>query len=154
MSTLQTLAQALEKKKAELVKLEAELLEAREKELTALPAQVGLESVDELIKALAAFASPRMKGLLGGKAASPRAARVGASTATGEPAVRKSAKTAPDGTSSRRTRTKITDEIKAQVKKLSEEGKTGLEIAAAAGVSLPSVANIKRELGLTKPRAK
>jgi len=153
MSTLQTLAQALEEKKAELVRLEAELLEAREKELIALPAQVGLGSVDELIKALAAFASPRLKGLLGGKAAGPRITSAGASTAAGTPA-RKSAKTAPDGTSVRRKRATITDEIKALVKRLSEEGKTGAEIAAAAGVSLPSVANIKRELGLTKPRAK
>lgn len=154
MSTLQTLAQTLEKKKAELVKLEAELLEAREKELTALPAQVGLESVDELIKALAAFASPRMKRLLAGKVVHARTAAAGVATTAVASARRKSAKSAPDGTSSRRTRTKITDEIKAQVKTLTEEGKTGAEIAAVAGISLPSVANIKRELGLTKPRAK
>ncbi len=153
MSTLQTLAQTLEKKKAELAKLEVELHEAREKELTALPAQVGLESVDELIKALAPFASPRMKGLLAGKATSARTSNASAATEK-KPAARKRAASTAENPAGRRTRTKITDEIKAQVKTLSEEGKTGAEIAAAVGVSLPSVANIKRELGLTKPRAK
>jgi len=50
------------------------------------------------------------------------------------------------------TRAKITPEIKAQVKTLALEGKTALEIATTTGISVPSVANIKKELGLVKKR--
>jgi hypothetical protein len=49
-------------------------------------------------------------------------------------------------------RAKITPEIKSQVKALVGEGKTGGEIAAKLGISVPSVANIKKELGLVKKR--
>jgi hypothetical protein len=52
----------------------------------------------------------------------------------------------------RRTRAVITDETRAQVKKLVAGGKTGAEIAKAVGVSLPSVQNIKKSLGLVKAR--
>ena len=37
---------------------------------------------------------------------------------------------------------------RAKVKKLVEDGKTGAEIAKAAGISLPSVHNVKKSLGL------
>lgn len=53
-----------------------------------------------------------------------------------------------------RTRATITDETKAQVKKLVGEKKTGEEIAAALGISVPSVQNIKKELKLTNIRKK
>jgi DNA-binding CsgD family transcriptional regulator len=39
------------------------------------------------------------------------------------------------------------------VKKLVEGGKTGSQIAKALGISLPSVQNIKKSLGLVKARA-
>lgn len=51
-----------------------------------------------------------------------------------------------------RKRTKITPEIKAKVKALAGEDKTAAEIASAVGISVPSVANIKKELGLVKKR--
>ena len=50
----------------------------------------------------------------------------------------------------RRKRAIIDDQTKALVKKLAGEGKTGAEIAETAGISVPSVQNIKKELGLTK----
>jgi DNA-binding NarL/FixJ family response regulator len=53
----------------------------------------------------------------------------------------------------RRKRAKITPEIKQKVKALVAAGKTGLKIAGQLGISLPSVQNIKRELGLVKKRA-
>lgn len=56
------------------------------------------------------------------------------------------------GRGKRRKRVAITAEIKAKVKALAQEGKSGKEIVAATGISLPSVQNIKRELGLTKAR--
>ena len=56
------------------------------------------------------------------------------------------------GGKKRRTRAVITDATRAQVKKLVEAGKTGGEIATAVGISLPSVQNIKKALGLVKKR--
>lgn len=53
-----------------------------------------------------------------------------------------------------RKRAIINEETKAKVKALVAGGKTGLEIAAAVGISVPSVHNIKKELGLTKARKK
>lgn len=144
MSNLQTLTQTLEKKRAELEKLQQEIEQAQEKELTALPKQVGLETVDELIKALAAYASPRMKGLLAGNAPAPRQPR----------AARESAAAGAASSESRRTRTTITDEMRQQVIELTKAGKTGAEIAESVGISLPSVANIKKAAGLTKKRGK
>jgi hypothetical protein len=53
----------------------------------------------------------------------------------------------------RRKRAKITPEIKQKVKALVGAKKTGQVIAAQLGISLPSVQNIKRELGLVKKRS-
>lgn len=52
----------------------------------------------------------------------------------------------------KRTRAVITDETRAQVKKMVAAGKTGAEIADSVGISLPSVQNIKKALGLVKAR--
>ena len=52
----------------------------------------------------------------------------------------------------RRKRAKITPETKQKVKALVAAKKTGRAIAAQLGISLPSVQNIKRELGLVKKR--
>lgn len=52
----------------------------------------------------------------------------------------------------RRKRAVITDEVKAQVKALLGQGKTGAEVAKAVKISLPSVQNIKKALGLVKKR--
>jgi len=51
-----------------------------------------------------------------------------------------------------RTRAKITSETKDKVKALVKEGKTGAAIAKEVGISVPSVQNIKKELGLVKKR--
>jgi len=52
----------------------------------------------------------------------------------------------------RRKRAVITSETKSKVKALVEAGKTGTEIAKSVGISLPSVQNIKKALGLVKAR--
>ena len=52
----------------------------------------------------------------------------------------------------RRKRAKITPETKQKVKALVAAGKTGRQVAGRLGISLPSVQNIKRELGLVKRR--
>jgi DNA-binding NarL/FixJ family response regulator len=56
------------------------------------------------------------------------------------------------GRKSRAPRTVLTDEIRAGVKKLVADGKTGDQIAEALGISRPSVQNIKKSLGLVAGR--
>lgn len=56
------------------------------------------------------------------------------------------------GGKQRRRRAVITDETRAAVKKLAEAGKTGAAIAKTLAISLPSVQNIKKALGLVKAR--
>jgi hypothetical protein len=53
-----------------------------------------------------------------------------------------------------RKRAKITDVVRAKVKKLVKAGKTGRSIAEALGISLPSVQNIKKASGLVNSRKK
>ena len=112
--------------RAKLVALEAEVATERKRELAALPGRYGFETAGAFVKAVkAALGSPRK-----GKASAIR-----------QSPFRKRPK-----------RATITDETRAAVKKLVEEGKTGNEIAKAGGISLPSVQNIKSSLGLVKKR--
>ncbi|HVZ65013.1 MAG TPA: helix-turn-helix domain-containing protein [Lacunisphaera sp.] len=94
-------------------------------ELAGLPARYGFENVQAFLKAVRTAGGSRR----GRRAATP------------------SAKRGP-----RRKRATVTDATRAEVKKLVEEGKTGGEIAKAVGVSLPTVQNIKKSLGLVKKR--
>ena len=76
-----------------------------------------------------------------------------ASSGGGAGKARRAAKAAKKaGGRKRRRRAVITDATRAEVKKLSEAGKTGAEIAKAVGISLPSVQNVKKALGLVKSR--
>jgi hypothetical protein len=94
----------------------------RQRKLLALPGKYGFKTVGDFVAALQAA----------GKAAG------GAfKEAQGE---------------GKRKRAKITPETKAQVKSMVADGKTGAEIADKLGISVPSVANIKKELGLVKKR--
>ncbi len=114
--------QELAKYQQKVAALEKELGKAQRK-LLALPGKFGFKSVGELIEALRAAE----KG--GGPAPKAKSAKAG-----------------------RRKRAKITPEVKAKVKAMASDGKTGAEIARAVGISLPSVQNIKKELGLVKKR--
>ena len=143
MADILTLQATLAKMRADVSRLEADALSAREQELMALPKQVGLATIDELIKALAEYASPRMKGRLNGVA----------SRKVSRPAV-VSKKVKGKGRK-KRTRATITDELRDKVIADAKAGKmTGVEIAKAHGISVPSVANIKKAAGLTKKRGK
>lgn len=53
----------------------------------------------------------------------------------------------------RKARAVITDKTREKVKKLVEQGKTGAEIAEKLDISLPSVANIKKAEGISRPHA-
>jgi len=115
----------LEAAKAKVAELEQKIASECTAELAALPEKFGYDNVNAFIRAVRAAAG----GANGRK--------------------RKSAGKAQKKT---RTRAKITDETRTDVKKLVEAGKTGLEIAKSLGISLPSVQNIKKALGLVKAR--
>jgi DNA invertase Pin-like site-specific DNA recombinase len=125
----------LEAAKAKVEELEQKIVVERSAELAALPASFGFESVAAFVKAVRAAA--------GGKSVKRRKARKTA----------KKAKKKQQKKKKTRTRAKITDVTRAEVKKLVEAKKTGAEIAKALGISLPSVQNIKKALGLVKARA-
>ena len=117
----------LEATKAKVASLEKSIASQLDKELSELPAQYGFESAQAFVKAVAAATGGRKKKR-GGKAAKSEGGKL-------------------------RKRAKITDEIRAELKNLAEAGKSGSEIAAALGISLPSVQNIKKALGLVKSRS-
>lgn len=118
--------QELAATKAKVAGLEKAIAAELTKELAALPGQFGFDDVNAFIKAVKAAAGGRRGG--GGKA---------------KPAA---------GAKKRRKRSVITDATRAQVKKLVEAGKTGEAIAKEVGISLPSVHNIKKALGLVKKK--
>jgi len=117
----------LEATKAKVASLEESIASQLDKELSELPAKYGFESAQAFIKAVAA--------------------------ATGGRNTKRGVKAAKSEGSKRRKRSKITDETRAELKSLAEAGKSGAEIAAALGISLPSVQNIKKALGLVKSRS-
>lgn len=119
----------LEAAKAKVVELEQSLEKELTQKLSRLPYEFGFDDLGSFIKALKAAAGAR-KGRGKGKAA--KAVKGG----------------------KRGKRARITPEIKAQVKALVNDEKTGAEIARQLGISLPSVQNIKKELGLVKARKK
>ncbi len=117
------MAQNTLKKIAEYKSKLAELERERNAELAKLPARFEFDSVEDFIEAVRHAAGKRS-----GRAAA-------------KPAARKTK-------SGRKPRAKITSDIVDAVKKLVADGKTGKEIAKATGISLPSVQNLKKKLGL------
>jgi hypothetical protein len=122
---------ALKAKQQRIARQQAALEAKFNAQLAALPAQFDFKSAADFI---AAF-----------KAAT------GAGGASVKPAS-KAKRGRPAGAKSRRKRTKITDEIRAQVGDLVKAGKTNEEVAKTVGISAPSVQNIKKALGLVKAR--
>jgi hypothetical protein len=114
--------------RAKLASLEQSVQSELNKELAALPASFGFGSVEEFVQAVrAAVGGPRRgPGRPPGKPGGPG--------------------------KKRRRRAVITDATRAQVKKMVDAGKTGSQIAKEVGISLPSVQNIKKALGLVKKR--
>ncbi len=128
----------LEATRAKLATLEQAVASELNKELAALPAKYGFASADEFSRAVRAAA---------GGGGSRRRGRPPKAGAAAKPAAGRAA-----GGRKRRKRAVITDETRTQVKKMVEAGKTGNEISKSLGISLPSVQNIKKALGLVKKR--
>lgn len=120
----------LEAAKARLVELQEAVRRQLRKELAELPAKYGFDSAREFAAAVTEAAGGRK-----GRGRKPAAAK---------PAGKRGGR--------RRPRAVITDATRSEVKKLTEGGKTGAEIAKQVGISLPSVQNIKKALGLVKAR--
>jgi len=118
--------------RAKIAALEKSIQSQLQVELAGLPATYGFASAAEFAKAVQAAG--------GGRRGRRRKVRKG-----GVRGVKRQAKPA-------RKRAVITDEVRQLVKKLVEAGKTGREIAKASGISLPSVQNVKKALGLVKKR--
>jgi hypothetical protein len=112
----------LQDTKAKVAKLEKAIAAQLSRELAALPRKYGFSSPQAFLKAFRSVAGDAMVAV---------GSKVGGK---------------------RRKRAIITADTKAQVKALVIAGKTGGEIAKAIGISLPSVQNIKKELGLVKKR--
>jgi hypothetical protein len=125
----------LEELKARAAKLAATIEAERTAELASLPGKYGYSDINEFIKALKQAIGVRGTGARRGRKPGKVARAPSRIAITGK-----------------RTRARITPEIKEQVKAAVLEGKSGSEIAATFGISLPSVQNIKKEFGLVKAR--
>ena len=112
--------------KAEIAALEKSIATELNSELAALPGKYGFSTVKAFAKAVMAAVGGTGKVSSGAKAQATRGKN--------------------------RTRAVITDAIRGAVKKLVEEGKSGAAIANELKISLPSVQNIKKALGLVKAR--
>ena len=129
----------LEVARAKLATLEQSIADELKKELASLPAKYGFSSAADFVSAVQT-ATGSGGARRGRKPGSTNKAAAAPAAGKGGPGKK------------RRTRAVITDETRAQVKKLVNDGKTGGEIAKALGISLPSVQNIKKALGLVKKR--
>jgi hypothetical protein len=118
----------LEATKAKIAALEKSIAKRLRKELASLHKTYGYNSLKDFTKALKAATTSRGK--------TRRAVKARGATKV-----------------KRRKRAIINDDTRASVKKLVEAGKTGSQIAKSLSISLPSVQNIKKALGLVKARA-
>lgn len=125
--------QELEALKQRAAALEAAVAAERQRALAALPKEYGFDDADEFVEAVLAAAGSRQ-----GRRRPPG----------------RGVTSAREGKKQRRPRAVITDQTRSEVRKLVESGKTGAEIARQVGISLPSVQNIKKALGLVKGRKK
>lgn len=145
----------LEERRATVSQLEAEVAEQMKAELAALPEQYGFKNAEEFVAAVKRATGMGCCGVAGGECPTREASSNGAKK-TKKGGTKKAAgvKVAggKGGKKVRKARTPITDETRAAVKKLVEDGKTGAEIAKELGISAPSVQNVKKALGLVKER--
>lgn len=119
--------------RAKLAALETSLAKSRRQNLVGLHREHGFVNVEDFLAAV----RDASRGSGGHRTGPAKAAK---------------AKAAPAGGKKRAQRTRITPEIKQAVKSLVRDGRTGAQIASELGISLPSVQNIKKELGLVKAR--
>lgn len=145
----------LEAARAKLASLEESIQAELNRELAQLPVKYGFASTDEFINAVRSAGGSGGGSGGGGRGRPGRRGRPpGSSNNAASSAKSSNAGAATKGGAGRKRRKRavITDDTRNQVKKLVEGGKTGAEIAKSLGISLPSVQNIKKALGLVKRR--
>lgn len=123
----------IEEAKAKLANLEKKAAAEQAKKLTNAHKDLGFSSRADLIAALQSLEGGAVKK--GKRGRKPKAA----------PA-------AKTGSKKRAKRTRITEELKAEVIAAVKAGGKGTDIAKQFGISVPSLQNIKKEAGLTKTR--
>ena len=136
----------LEAARAKLASLEQTIADELSSELASLPARYGFASTSEFVSAVNAATNSGP-----GRGRGRRRGRPPGSTSSASASAAKPAAAGKRGRK-RRTRAVITDETRSQVKKMVDAGKTGAEIAQTLKISVPSVQNIKKALGLVKER--
>lgn len=124
----------LEAARSKVAALEAALAK-KHASLSSLHTKHGFSNVDDFISAL-----KQASGSSSSRGPGRRTASASSSSASSS------------GSKKRNKRAKITPEIKQELKALVGQGKTGAVIAKTLGISLPSVQNIKKELGLVQAR--
>ena len=136
---LQTLQAQLNKLERKRQLLEKRIQTRASQQFAALPARVGLKSIDALIVQLLPFGSKGLRARLG-------AGSVAGTTATGK----------RRGRPPRRSRgTRYTADVKAAVKAAVEAGgKTVAQISRELGPSVFSIKDWKKQWGLTRKRKK
>lgn len=107
----------------------------RDQELASLPEKYGFDSAADFIQAVRIATGSKGPGRK--KLTAVKKSDTKASPSTGK-----------------RKRAKITPAIKSKVRAAVNAGTSGAAIADSLGISLPSVHNIKKELGLVKARKK
>ena len=137
LQTLQTQLSQLERKRQ---LLEKRIKDRASKQYSALPKQVGLKNIDDLIIQLLPYGSNSLRSRLNQNGATP------GTTGTGKRRGRPPLK-------SRGTR--YTADVKAAVKRAVEAGgKTVAEISREFGPSVFSIKDWKKQWGLTRSRKK
>jgi len=135
---IQSLKAELGKVERRRQRLEKQIKTRTTRQFSALPARVGLKSIDALILSLAPFASPRLRSRIDGtNGAEPSSAVAGKRR----------------GNKSKGTR--YTAAVKAAVKAaLTKGGQTAAQISKEYGPSVFSINDWKKQWGLAKSRKK
>jgi hypothetical protein len=151
---LLTLRAKLTRVERQRLKLEQQIQKGSKKQLDALPARVGLKTIDELILELLPHASPRIRSQVESNgAAAPSTGR----RPVGRPRKDASAAPAPKSTggAAKSKGVRYTDDTKQAIKEALEAG--GMTVSAISekfGASPFSINQWKKRWGLTKVRKK
>ncbi len=133
----------LQATKRKVARLAKSIAAQMKKEFSRLPSKYGFENVQSFSEAVLA-AGQVAKKRRGRPPKNPAAVAAAAPVATSSVALTAAGKP--------RQRAVITSATRAELKKMVKAGKTGEEIAKTLGISLPSVYNIKKALGLIRVR--
>jgi hypothetical protein len=152
---LQTLRAKLTRVERQRMKLEQQIKVGSKKQLDALPARVGLKTIDELILELIPYASPSIRSKIQSNGSGAPAAATGTGRPRGRPRKSAGAPAAKSTPAAKSKGMRYTDDTKQAIKEALEAG--GMTVAAISekfGASPFSINQWKKRWGLTKARKK